>query len=64
MSLVHAGYVFFLGECFMASVHARTELNLQGNRSRFGRLEILRRLFVGYGSRAATNERISDLALL
>ncbi len=32
---------FFSGECFMASVHARTELDLQGGRRRLERLEIL-----------------------
>ena len=38
-------------ECFMASVQARTAFNYHGGRRHLERLEILSRLFVGYGSR-------------
>lgn len=40
----------FSVQCFVASVHARTELDLQGGRRRLERLEILQRLFVICGS--------------
>ena len=50
LSVVHAGYVIFSGERFMARGHARTELDLQGGRRRLWRLDILRGLLLGYGS--------------
>lgn len=42
---------FFSGEGLMASVYARTALDLQGGRRHLERLEILSRVFVGYGTR-------------